>query len=344
MKNFIEELKNNEKFKNFVKPFDKKSLIRDATFFIRFDGLLIFSEGYFHPQDILIGNIVYAPNEKGHKTIFGKKYESIIKKYTDDGEEWIPYQQQLKRSFELAPELPRIRPDFAEFKMLFIKDTIYGYFPHRLCMKKTMELSEHVTHVIHKVSDDLEIPVENIGCTGSLAFGNVDNVHDFDLVFYGSTKQVNEILGRINKITEDPERQVVEFGMKWAIRYFDDEGNMICPFFSYIDEREIPLKDFDMKILAREINLKGTICDDTHTCFMPTVLYLEGVDIKPVLDVDIKDEFMLLIYNGGLRGEYRVGDKIEIPKARIIEINIKDKNKILPGVLVTDLTEIHKAN
>ncbi|HDL65200.1 MAG TPA: hypothetical protein ENH12_07415, partial [Proteobacteria bacterium] len=59
--NFYDLVKDNDKFKNFVLPMEELDVVRDAMIFIHKTGLILFSEGYCHPPDKLICNIIYIP-------------------------------------------------------------------------------------------------------------------------------------------------------------------------------------------------------------------------------------------------------------------------------------------
>ena len=85
--NFYDLVKNNEKFKNFVLPMEELDVIRDAMLFVHKTGLILFSEGYCHPPEKLICNIIYMPDPEGKKEIFGRPYRSVIKKKSGDGDE-----------------------------------------------------------------------------------------------------------------------------------------------------------------------------------------------------------------------------------------------------------------
>lgn len=335
--NFFDNIKDNENFNDFVLPMEKLDLIRDGMLFIRKDGLIVFSEGYFHPPGKLIANIIYLPDPEGTKEIFGQPYRSIIKKKGADGEEeWIDYRKQLEIYRELAPESQSNKPLFAEFKCQFELSEMIGFVDHRLSLKKARKLSPEIDDSIRKVAGMLGISPETIGCTGSLALGNLKTAHDFDLVFYGSTEEGWKIVNQIYEIVKNPDRQVFEMGMLWAIRFYDDWGNMICPFFSYADLSKIPLREFEMELEKTEIELKGQVVDDTHTFYMPSVLKLEQVELPGYPELKT---LTLILYHGGLRGEYCKGDRV---KARGKLVEVKTPARSFPALLCTNLTDTEK--
>lgn len=336
MQNFYDKVKNNDKFQQFVLPMEELGLIRDAMLFVHKSGMIVFSEGYFHPRGQLIGNIIYIPDPAGKKEIFGRPYRSIIKKKAGGEEEWINYEDQIEIYRELAPESQKNKPIYAKYKCRFELDDLIGFVDHRRSLKMARRLSEDIDDSIRKVAGMLDISPETIGVTGSLALGNLQTAHDFDLVFYGTVDEGWKIVNQIYEIVKDPKRQVFEMGMLWAIRFYDDWGNMICPFFSYRDADEIPLKNFRMELKGEDLSFTGTVIDDRHTFYMPTVLKMDEVEIVGRDDLSSLD---LILYHGGLRGEYQNGDRVR-GRADLVEVVTPDDSYL--ALLSTNLTETEK--
>ena len=327
----------NDKFRDFVLPMEELKLIRDAMIFVHKSGLLLFSEGYYHPPGKLICNIVYIPDPEGEKEIFGLPYRSIIKTEEDGEEAWINYEAQLEIYRELAPESQVDKPPFARFKCQFDLADLIGFVDHRRSLKKARGLSPQIDDAIRNVAGMLKIHPDSIGVTGSLALGNLKTAHDYDLVFYGTVSEGWKIVNQIYRIVEDPKRQVFEMGMLWAIRFYDDWGNMICPFFSYTDPGEIPLKDFSMEVEQSGIEITGTVVNDRHTFYMPTVLRLAEAGVPGREEIT---DLGLILYHGGLRGEYQVGDRV---RARGDLVRVTTPEESYPALLSTNLTDSRKA-
>jgi predicted nucleotidyltransferase len=333
----MEGVRSHPDFRDFVLPIAKLGDVRDATFFLRNDGLLAFSEGYHHPDGRLIGNIIYVPDEKGTKNFFGAPYASVIKKYGGPEEEWVTFKEQLKIYRDIDQSTQNGKPVFAENKCVFDIDDFIGFVPPLRSLKIIRERSPEIDGVMRKTAALLDIDVDKIGCTGSMAFGNMESVHDFDLVFYGTAAKMREIVGRIYDIVKEPKRQVFEMGMLWAIRFYDDGGNMICPFFSYEDISEIPLPEFELEVVEKDVIAEVTVKDDTHTGFMPTYLPLEKTEIRG--HGSLRDP-VLIIYHGGKRGEYRKGDRVKA-RGYLAGVTVPGKKKF-DSILVTDMEHTEK--
>ncbi|MDP8248311.1 MAG: hypothetical protein P9M00_09260 [Candidatus Tritonobacter lacicola] len=323
-------------FRDFIVGMDQLDEVRDATFFVRNDGLLAFSEGYCHPPGAMIGNIVYVPDGKGTKTIFGTRYASIIKRYGEEDDEWIPFQEQIGIYRRIDPGLHVDKPLYAENKCRFNTGDFIGWAPPRRSLLKVRERLPYADKSILEISEAFDIDPASIGCTGSISLGNLKNIHDFDLIFYGTTRSNRRIVDRIYEITKDPSRQVIEMGMKWAIRFYDDNGNVICPFFCYSEKDEIPLADFTMEVEKEACRYTGRVCDDLHNSYMPSILQLEEVESA---DSPSFKEIMLIIYHGGSKGEYRCGDRLGI-RGKLVRVETGGKQ--LQAILVTDMGDTWK--
>ncbi|MFH1037473.1 MAG: hypothetical protein V1789_02240 [PVC group bacterium] len=334
---FQDTVKANDKFKDFVLPLDRLEMIRDAMPFVHKSGLILFSEGYYHPPGKLICNIIYVPDPKGEKEIFGLPYRSIIKMEGETGEEvWINFEAQLERYRELAPEAQVNKPPFAKYKCQFDLGDMIGFVDHRRSLRKARELSPEIDDSIKKVAGMLDIDSGTIGVTGSLALGNLKTAHDFDLIFYGTVADGWKIVNQIYEIVRDPARRVFEMGMLWAIRFYDDWGNMICPFFSYTDPAEIPLREFEMEVLKSPVEITGTVINDRHTFYMPSVLQMVDIGFPERPDVT---NLALILYHGGLRGEYKAGDRV---RARGDFVLVTTPDNTCLALLSTNLADSEK--
>ncbi|MCX6356800.1 MAG: hypothetical protein NT045_02815 [Candidatus Aureabacteria bacterium] len=332
----MDRIRRHQDFKDFIVPMKELKEIRDANFFLRNDGLLAFSEGYYHPPGKLIANMIYIPDARGSKKFFGVPYASIIKEYGAQDERWIPFKEQLEIYRRIDPSTQAGKPVFAENKCLFDLSDFSGFVPPLRSLGIIRRRVPAIDATIRQIGALLHIDPDRIGCTGSMAFGNLASAHDFDLVFYGSVAELKIVIDTIYEIVKDPKRAVFEMGMHWAIRFYDDAGNMICPFFSYTDPAEIPLPRFDMEVVKGDIEATGTVASDDHTGFMPTFLPLKDARIGAS---PLGDAAVLIIYHGGKRGEYRAGERV---RARGHHVKVRTTDKAFEAVLVTDMDNTAK--
>ncbi|MDD5556085.1 MAG: hypothetical protein PHN82_02420 [bacterium] len=279
---------------------------RDSHYFMRNDDSLVFCEGYCHPRGALYGKIIYYPDAVGDVRIHGRPYECITKRLVDDEMVYVSHPDQIERQCELDPSLRKERPAYAEYELEFPLPRFTGFFDCRHSLRRAMEHHPAIGRAAREVSGVLDIPIERLGVTGSLAYGVYDpNDEDFDVVFYGSVEENRRVIRRIYEITRDPAHQVIEFNKLWPMR-FHHKGVLVCPFFVYADRNEIPLRDFTIEVIRDRVFATGRVSDDRHAIYMPAILQLDDVTI----DWERHPPIPLIIYDGAMRGDFRRGDEL----------------------------------
>ncbi|MEJ2745685.1 MAG: hypothetical protein P8123_08400, partial [bacterium] len=215
-------------------------------------------------------------------------------------------------------------------------DDFVGFFDHRASLRKAMEMYPQVGEAISKASEILEVPVEQLGCTGSLSYGKLEEpVDDIDLCIYGTIEQNKRVIAKIRELTKEPKRRVEEFGKFWPMRFYHQDF-MICPFFEYLDPDEIPLREMQVEVLQENVNATGRVKDDTHGIYMPVMLGLEQVTIGGAPCEDLA----LIIYDGSLRGDYYRGDNLMLNGARLVRVT--ERGTTFKALLVTVSPQIGK--
>lgn len=327
----ITRMKTDPNLAQFLLPLEEKQDFRDATYFLREDGTFIFSEGYYHqfekprPERNLLSHIVYAPRDPEHplpdythKTIFGQDFDNITKEIMTTQPLNKFYPLQLQEYIRLDPSQKEItRPVYGRYKSLVPVNSLLGSFPHRHSLRTIMnrsgedEAARNIKIVSEHTAELLGIDLSRIGISGSLCLGNYSDPHDLDFVIYGTAADVRRMVNFMRRLTDREEkRKVYEFGKYWPIRFWewaDGVKFMVCPFFSYLDPEEAPLRNFDCEELGEGL-LEATISDDTHGAFNPSLLRLEKVALN---GKDYPDLTRLILYHGGERGDWREGDRIQ---------------------------------
>lgn len=366
----IEELKRSPKLSRFLMPVDESEDFRDATYFLREDGTFVFSEGYYHqfekprPERKIVSHIVFAPrNQKcpgpdyARKELFGQEYENITKEImiTQPLEKFYPL--QLKRYIEIDPsQMEMEKPIYARYKSMVPLTSLIGCFPHRHSLQAIIEKADeeppakNIKIITEHTAELLGIEMSQIGISGSLSLGTYANPHDVDFVIYGSAPEVKRMANFIYNLTDkDEKRKVYEFGKYWPIRFWDwadDEKIMICPFFSYLDPEEAPLRNFDCEDLGIT-QVEARISDDTHNSFNPSILMLEDVKKE---GKDCPEITRLILYHGGERGDWREGYRVLVEgnHVRIKTYRVKNKQRIpkedFEAILVNNLGQVKRTD
>lgn len=327
MNQTIEKMKENPKFDRFLEPVDESTDFRDATYFLRNDGTMIFSEGYYHqfekprPERRVVSHIVFVPwnpqrpgPDYSQKDIFGQLYENITKEIMSNNELDRFYPLQLERYKEIDPSQAGLeKPVYARYKSMVPVEELIGSFPTRHSLKAIIEKSaqeeaaDNIRVVTEHTAELLGIDTDQIGISGSLSLGTYRDPHDVDFVIYAEAEEVKKMVGFMQKLTDtDEKRKVYEFGKYWPIRFWDWAGGtkfMICPFFAYLDPNQAPLRNFDCEDRGETV-ITGRIIDDTHNAFNPTYLLIDEVERD---GKEYPDITRLILYHGGERGDWREG-------------------------------------
>lgn len=322
---------------DYLTPMDSlDARIWDSTYFMRNDDSLVFCEGYCHPRGSLYGKIIYYPREGGDVSIHGRSYECITKKMVDDEMIYVTHPAQIARQCQLDPTLARRRPPYATYELAFRMDEFRGFFDCRKSLRTAMEHFPRIGLAARQVSEVLDIPLDRLGVTGSLAFGVYDpRDEDFDVVFYGTVDDNRRVVKRIYEITRDPRRQVIEFNKLWPMRFHHD-GVLVCPFFVYADWREVPLKHFTVTVLKEKVLATGRVGDDRHAIYMPAILQLDSV----VLDGARHAPLPLIIYDGALRGDFRERDEV---RCSAMLVRVRQGREEFEALLVNLYNQISRA-
>jgi hypothetical protein len=311
----------------------------DAFYFLRKNKSFVFTQGYCHPPGGIYCKIIYYPDDAdGWLNIHGRRYGTTIKRLVNGSLELVPHDQQLRRHFEIDPTLnPNEKlPCWAEYHVRLPLSEFVGYFDHRKSLRVAMEIFPQVRDSVREASEVLEVPVEKLGCTGSLSYGKLEEpADDVDLCIYGTIAQNQRVIDRIRTLVKEPSRRVVEFGKFWPMRFYHGPL-MICPFFEYLDPEEIPLRTMEVEVLRENVKAAGRVKDDTHSIYMPVLLTLDRVTI----DGERHEDITLIIYDGSLRGEYYRGDSLAMSGARLVRV--RERGKAFPALLVTVSPQIAK--
>lgn len=324
----------------FLVPMEKfAGPVLDSTYFLRRDGSFVFAEGYCHPPRAFWGMIIKYPLADGHLNIFGRPYSWTHREYVDGELRIVPYDRQLANQFKVAPELKALQGDKPPFARDFVKfpfSEFQGFFDGRRSLKLHREKLSWMDQAVRETATLLKVEERNLGVSGSLSYGRVED--DIDLVFTGSPEENHAIVGRIRAyIKENPSARVVELGKEWPLRFYYAD-TLICPFFGYAKESQIPLSQCEMEIKETAVRFSATVSNDLHGFYLPAILGLTGIrreDGKTLPDLD------LIIYHGALRGELFRGDQIR-GEADLIQVTTPEGSR--PALLVVGIDQIHKAS
>ncbi|MEI6632336.1 MAG: hypothetical protein WCP22_00800 [Chlamydiota bacterium] len=283
--------------------------VTDCTYFLKMDGSLAFAQGYYHPPGMISAKILYYQKKGGWADIFGRGYECLHKTYRDGKMHSFTNPQQIEMHYTLFPELARsarVAPIIKNNLLMPLADFV-GFFDARKSLRLCMELYPKIDRGVRAASELLEVPVERMGLTGSLQYGRLEeHDDDTDLVIYGTVEENYSLMRRILALVrEDPSRHVHEFGKFWPLRLYHG-GILVCPFFIYALEREIPLGDCRIRSIRKESRIEARITDIRHSIYMPLVFPLDAAEV----DGAREEKFTLILSDSYVRGEFQAGQRV----------------------------------
>ncbi len=288
--------------------------IRDAEFFVRHDGLIVNAEGWSHPTPYLVGEVLYAPDVKGNKEIFGQKYRKVSLypgTYTP-----VPYAQRTEVLREYDPELVDSQagnPYFARYKQLFPRADFIAHLPAKQTLHKVLtEMAMPGDEILADLEDaerllGINMSQLSIGLTGAPLLGNIRGYHDLDLVFQGTVEENIAIAKTMRDLVKyEPHRRLTEGGKGWNIRFFNDRQKLMCNFFTYKYAEDAPLVQFEMDVIEDGVTVEGTVSDDLHTVYTPSILGLKDVRFTQLSNQPVNERYNdlpVVIYHTATRGE-----------------------------------------
>jgi predicted nucleotidyltransferase len=309
--------------------------VLDTTYMMLRDGSFVYVEGYYQPPEKVVGKIIYYPKEGGKIDIHGRSYESMIKGEREGKTTYIPHDEQIRMHYFIDPLLEKADLIITRYHVGFPLRNFRGYFNDRKSLYYAMEKFPLVGRAVENVSAFLDVPVERLGITGSTALGRRGEHSDIDLVIFGSVEQNRETVDRVrNHIYSHPDSKVVEFGKFWPLRFIY-QGMEICPAYVYSDLDEVPIRNCTVEMVRDDVEVYGTVFDDTHAIYMPPVVNLSDVYINGTR----RDDIMLVVYDGSIRGELYSRERLHI-KGRLIKVK-KGEEQFL-AVTVFDGGDIRK--
>lgn len=317
----IEILRSNELFRRLAEPIEPGNFpeIKDAELYIKHDGSIVNAEGWYHPEDKLIGEVLYIPDQQGDRLIFGQKYRKTS--LYPGTHTPIPY---VLRNQALAGYDPQMRQDnnlfFARYKRIFPTHDFKAYLPGQRVLAKILSVFPEETG---RIKSDLansqqllgiDLSAFSLGFTGAPLLGNFIDIHDLDIVFSNLLEENLELAKRIRQlVATSPYRRVIEGGKGWNIRFYNDNGTLMCSFFTYRNPEDAPLRNFEMTVLIEDVEIEATVVNDVHTVYTPTILGISGVKIRKIGDKEVEREapeknMKLIAYHTATRGECFEGD------------------------------------
>ena len=292
--------------------------IEDSLYLLHNDGSFIYSQGYYHPPGAIFGKVINYPFPGGSLNFHGRDYESIAKPVEEGVRQSIANDFQAAEYIKLHQHLTEdARKNLiTDYHFKFPLADFKGYFDNRGSLKTAMAKRPRLRGTIEELADIFKFPVENMGCTGSLVYGRLDDIdEDVDVVFYGTVKENRRVLDMVYELQKDPGHRIFEYGRYWPIR-FTHKGTIICTFYNYIDWDEVPLPSgCGIKLVEENVTATFEITNADHSVYMPLVFKIKDCRV----DGKEREIGYFYIYDSSVRGEYFESEILEV-KGKVINI------------------------
>lgn len=327
----VQLIKQNEVFQSLASlPHERE--IRDADFLLRNDGLIVNVEGWFHPPEHIIGEVLYMPSGNGEKKFFGQSYTKATlypQSYNP-----VPYNKRgdVLKAFDSSLDQRMTNPYFAKYKQILKKKEFVAHLSGEQALEVMLGNPTSKTGSFFRDLENLRSLVNfpadmRLGLTGAPLLGKISSYHDVDVVFIGSLEQNLTIAKSMKQLAvSEPSRRLFEGGKAWSIRFFNDYQSIMCCFFAYLKPEDAPLRQFSMKVIAEQVVIEGTVIDDTHTIYTPTLLALS--EIKVLVGghqiSDLSKDIPIIIYHTAARGDCFCGDRVKASGA-LVSVNAEGK-------------------
>lgn len=302
-------------FNSFAEPIsqDLERAPRDAELYMTREGHIINAEGWFHPSGRILSEVMYVPDSQGNKILFGQNYRKVTLQPSTYIP--IPYPEREEFLAEISPDYIQnaSNPFFAKYKQFISKDKLHSRFPAERALQQLLvrndKISEGLQNDLESMKKMLGIDIDprELGVTGSLSLGNTQSIHDFDVVFKEETAVNLTIAKKIRDLVKEyPSRRVIEGGKGWNIRFFNEHGTLMCCFFGYSNQRQAPLFEFKMDVIAEDVEIEGSVSDEANSIYTPSILGISDVRLKRVRGIDANERLdveKLIIYHTATRGD-----------------------------------------
>lgn len=328
-KEVISKIQLNQLYQDISEPINDDldmNTVMDAEFLVRKDGTIFNVEGYAHPTNSVVCEALYAPDDKNTTLLWGEPYKKVT--LFDRTYEPIPYPQRAEILARIDPAFGqnRANPYFAKYKQILPTSDFIAHLPSRKAIELALSRSGLEGDKFLRDFENLIMllgisPNEvALGLTGSLLLGYTETYHDLDIVFTGTLEQNLIIAKKMRDLALiEPHRRLFEGGKGWQIRFFNDYGSLMCTFFTYPDKKLAPLNKFTMEVIEDHVEITGTVSDDQHTIYTPSIFSLSDALIKNSRYLTGKqDAVPVVVYHTATRGDCFNQDAIRAKGALVV--------------------------
>lgn len=359
-KKLVDRLLENERFVELAHPVTEETVLPPNSYAMRFDGVYVFFEAFVRDgenREIISGNPMRYPwDEKApafvpyrsHDTesIFDQPVKLITKVKDDHGQKshlaQIDESEAIVRNqrYSAHPIAPfSYRKPYTEAHVFARKDFVF-HFPARgairfmrdeLAFEPIVKGCTWLLEEAHRRpwSSISPFELDALGATGSAAFGDEHDLEDFDVVFFGDLKRLQEVRDFIIAGTHAGEFRPFVSNFKRRLRVANRSlpveeigGHVVfCSFLCLDDPREDPMYDASIELVAPLESVEGRVVDDGANMLSPSRVVLDDLcGVRPEGALDELGSLPLILMHGNCRGQFAVGNWLRVERPTLCRV------------------------
>jgi predicted nucleotidyltransferase len=296
--------------------------------------------GNIHPPKRVIAYLKYIPLKT-------ETFQRILKEYTMRDLEYT-----LQYLSEVAPyHLYQNEVMYFEFSAPLKLNIKTHYIPEdhltKILYHERDELEEKAKDLVHLLSDESGVSIDNFGVTGSILLG-IHNIRfsDVDLTVYGR-KAAQKVLKKISELQEEKDKGLTGFNYSTLQRFFTERGrdsNLTFKEYKHTYNRlrnrgifqktffsihPVKLESENEQTYGSQVYKRvgvavaeGVVSDTKDSIFYPATYYLEESTILKGIEVEEIKE--IVSYDGLYCGIANTGEKLKV-KGIIEEVSTQKK-------------------
>lgn len=174
-----------------------------------------------------------------------------------------------------------------------------------------------------------QLSMKNFGATGSVSFGDEEDLVDFDVMFLGTGEELAQIRDFLYEGTRAGDFRPFMSNYKRRLRVCNRELTvdltgeelLFCVFFSLDPSEDDPMYGLKIEPLADVKAFEAQVACDRYNMICPTrldlknVCHIEGEDFT-----EGKGEIPMIILHGGSRGQFCTNNWLRIKDVRLVEV------------------------
>lgn len=376
--NFHDTFLRDERFLNIAEPFTPETVVDPCQYYMRADGSIVFTEVTLADTEgqLIGGHPLRFPYDAAatgeyhsnniEPDIFGMPMKCTTRVMRDGRKNYALQTEDCQRiiTYQRNSRTPLMPLYFHDQHVggetcrivqtpIFRRDNFVVYFPFRRAldyMYKTLKFepivrgTDWLLQESHKLEFSRHAPLryENLGVTGSSAFGDMNDKEDFDVVFLDKIENLRLIRdflyagverGAFQSVSPARRLRVEHHGIPIACNA--NKPLILCTFQNLADATQDMLYGSRFNILGKIERLEATVIDDSENMITPPRVKLGGFS-SPEGETgrQVHEGMYLIPMMGSCRGAYSNGMRLAIRDALVVEFAPRHGNNFTALVSV----------